>query len=190
MTNLEEFQQILDAHKLFTQLRYEYWIAHEAYTALWWFLLFAWIAPWIIWWLLVDRKQLVEISFYGLVVMFITTILNAIGSVQNLWAYTVKLIPFTPHLESIDWSILPITYMLIYQYYPSWKEFLMAQTAIAILYSFIGEPFTIYILKSYLPLNWNYLYSLPIYFILAVIPRAITKLLFTIEKAAKKPKDP
>lgn len=187
MGNPEAFQHILDAHKYYTQLRYEYWITYEAYTPIWWFLLIAWITPWIIWWLLVDRRRLVEISFYGLVVMFITTTLNAIGSVQNLWTYTIKLIPFTPHLEPIDWSILPITYMLIFQYYPSWKQFLAAQTVIAILYSFIGEPFTIYLLGAYLPLDWSYLYSLPIYIVLASVPRAITELLFRLERKAGNP---
>lgn len=186
MADPEAFQRILSAHTLYTQLRYEYWLAYEAYTGLWWFLLSCWLLPWVIWWLIVDRKRIVEISFYGLVVMFVTTILNAVGSVQNLWAYTVKIIPFTPHLEAIDWSILPITYMLIYQYNSSWKAFIIAQTIIGLLYSFVGEPFTIYIIKTYLPLNWNYIYSLPIYLILAILPRLITKYLINLEQYCKK----
>lgn len=185
MTDPEAFQRILDAHQLYVQLRYEYWTTHEAYTALWWFLVFAWAAPWVIWCSLVDRVRIVEISFYGLIVLFVTTFLNAVGTVHHLWTYTVKIVPFTPHLEAIDWSILPITYMLIYQYCPTWKKFILGQTIIAFLYAFIGEPFTIYILGAYLPLNWNYLYSFPIYIILAVLPRALTKLLFKIEARYK-----
>jgi len=185
LTDPEAFQRILDAHRLYVQLRYEHWAAHEVYTALWWFLVFSWAASWVVWWSLVDRTRIIEISFYGLIVLFVTTFLNALGSVHQLWTYTVKIIPFTPHLEAIDWAILPITYMLVYQYYPSWKSFILVQIIIAFLYSFIGEPFTIYILGAYLPLNWSYLYSFPIYIVLAVIPKALTQFLFNIEKKHK-----
>lgn len=185
MAASESFRQILDAHKMFVQLRYEHWIQHEAYTGVWWLLLSAWILPWIAWVCLVNRRQLAELYCYGVTVMFITTLLDAIGSVQGLWTYPIKVIPFTPHLEPIDWGILPVTYMLVYQYLPQWKGFIIAQIVVATVYSFAGEPFLTRILENYLPLHWGSIYSFPIYLSLAIIPRATTKLLYSIEKKAK-----
>lgn len=186
MVNSEAFQNILDVHKLFVQLRYEHWIQHEAYTGVWWLLLCSWILPWIAWSYLVNRRQITELFCYGVMVMFITTFLDAIGSVQQLWTYPIKVIPFTPHLEPIDWGILPVTYMLIYQYFPQWKGFITAQIIVATIYAFVGEPFLVKNSEIYLPLNWKYSYSFLIYPILAIVPRVITKFLYNIEKRSKK----
>jgi len=181
MTNHEGFQQILDAHKLFVQLRYEHWIQYEAYTGMWWLLLSVWLSSWIAWLYLVNKRQIVELFCYGVTVMLITTFLDDIGSIQGLWTYSVKVIPFTLHLEPIDWGILPVIYMLIYQYFPQWKSFIMSQIIIAIVFSFVFEPFLVDILEIYLPLHWKSIYSFPIYLILGIIPRVITKFLYKIQ---------
>ena len=181
----QSFQAILDAHTFLVQLRYEHWIQHEAYTPIWWILLCTWILSWVIFYFMVDRRQLVEISLYGVQIFFVTTLLDAIGSVQGLWIYPIKIIPYTPHLESIDWGILPLTYMLIYQYFPKWKGFILAQIIVATVYSFVGEPFLAKFLGNYVPLHWKSIFSFPIYLILAIVPRVTTKSIFNTEKRAR-----
>lgn len=51
------FQHILDAHTRLAQLRYEHWIAYEAYTGIWWLLVASWAIPWIIWVKVVENKH-------------------------------------------------------------------------------------------------------------------------------------
>lgn len=101
----ESVQPIIDAHTYLVQLRYEHWALYEAYTVVWWLLLSGWLLPWVIWLYLVDRSRIAEIAFYGVKIMFIATLLDAMGTAQTLWIYTIKVIPFTPHLETIDWGI-------------------------------------------------------------------------------------
>ena len=184
----ENFQPIIDAHSLFLQLRYEHWIHYEAYTMIWWLLLCLWILPWIVWFALIDRQRIIEIYSYGITIMFITTLLDTIGSVEGLWAYPLKIIPHMPELEPIDWAILPVTYMLIYQYFPRWKEFIIIHIILAALYSFVGEPFLINVLKIYLLLNWKSIYSFPIYLLLAIITRILIQYLFHMQKHEQKGK--
>lgn len=50
----------------------------------------------------------------GLKVMFAATIMDAIGTMRTRWVYTVKVVPFVPHFDPVDWSVMPITNMLIY----------------------------------------------------------------------------
>lgn len=184
----ENFQHIIDAHSVFLQLRYEHWIHYEVYTVIWWLLLCLWILPWVVWLAIVDHERIAEIYCYGITIMFITTLLDTIGSVQGLWAYPIKIIPSMPELEPIDWGILPVTYMLIYQFFPRWKEFIIVQIITAILYSFVGEPFLVKILKVYLILNWKSIYSFPIYLLLAIITRILIKYLFHMQKHYEKGK--
>jgi hypothetical protein len=176
------FKTILDMHDRWIQLRYEHWIAHEAYTGMWWFLVVATVLPWCIWIFLVERRRFVSLSFYGLKVMFASTFLNAMGTTQSLWLYTVKVIPFTPHLEPIDWSILPVTYMLVYQYFPRWKGFIFAQVVLAGVLAFVGEPFATKIMGVYIPIHWKIAYSFPIYIALGIIPRISTEFFYRIER--------
>lgn len=185
MSDPSAFQQIIDAHKYFVQLRYEHWMQYEAYTGMWWLLLCAWIGPWITWLFLVKHQQITELFVYGVTVMFTITILDAIGLSKGLWTYSIKVIPYTPYLEPIDWGILPVVYMLIYQYFPEWKGFIIAQITLATLYSFVGEPLLMKRLGVYLILDWKYIYSFPIYIILAIIPRVVIKFLYRIERKSK-----
>ena len=178
----ESIQHIIDVHTSLVQLRYEHWLSSEAYSLVWWILLTGWLLPWAIWFCLVDRAHIVELTLYGTKIMFITTLLDACGTAQTLWIYTIKVIPFTPHLETIDWGVLPVIYMLVYQYFPSWKGFLTAQIVVALLFSLFGESFITNVLGSYLPLDWKSFYSLPLYLILAILPRASTKYLFGLER--------
>jgi len=183
MTAPDAIQHVLDAHTFWVQIHYEYWLQH-AYSVVWWLLLSCWILPWVIWCFLVDRKKIIELTFYGVIVMFITTFLDATGTAQGLWFYPIKVIPFTPHLEPTDWGILPVIFMLVYQYFPTWKTFIIAQIIVATLFSFIGEPFLTK-LGVYMPLHWENIYSLPVYLMLAVIPKATIELLYIIGRKTK-----
>ena len=44
-----------------------------------------------------------------------------------------------PHTISIDWSLLPVSQMLVYQYFSRWKIFLVAEVILSSLLSFVGK---------------------------------------------------
>lgn len=135
------------------------------------------IFPWPIWLKLVDRKRILEISLFGAVAMGLITILDAIGMELGLWGYRYKLAPLLPMLLPMDFSVLAVAHMLIYQYFRPWKSFIIALTVVGCIFAFIGEPFMEYV-GIYQRYGWKYIYSLPIYIGKAVFCRLlVTKIM-------------
>lgn len=167
---MEQYAEILEAHSHLHQLMYEHWRQYEFLTYQWWLLLGVLIIPWFIWWKLVDKTRVAIIFSYGLFIMFLVITMDALGIVNKLWIYPVKLLPIIPHTISIDWSMLPILHMLLYQYFPHWKSFLIAETAAAALLAFVGEPIATR-LGVYYILYWQHIWSFPIYVGKAVLAK-------------------
>lgn len=109
-----------------------------------------------------NKTRLLEIAAYGLMVTLWSVILDIAGAELVLWGYPNMLEPLMPPLLIVDLGILPIAYMLIYQYFPKWKSFTLALTLTAAFLAFIGEPFAQW-LNIYEMNNWKHIYSFPIY---------------------------
>lgn len=156
------YEPILEAKRRLYELQYEHWLQNELFTWQWWALLAMLIVPWVVWWRLVDRRRTASILCYGLVIMFLVITMDALGIVFEYWIYPIKLIPIIPHLVPIDWSMLPVWHMLIYQYFPRWRAFALAELAASVLLAFAGEPFAEWI-GIYRVVNWYHHWSVPIY---------------------------
>lgn len=78
------------------------------------------------------------------------------------------LVPAAPPLVIVDLGVIPVVYMLIYQYFPDWKKFTIAISVNALLMAFIGEPIAV-VLDIYQLNNWKYIYSFPLYIAMALI---------------------
>lgn len=176
------FEEIVKTQRKLTGLTYELWANHCVFSFQWWLQIILLFAPWFLWWKLVDRKRLVEILLYGLLVMIITTYFDAIGSELTLWAYPYKITPVFPRLITVDLSVLPITYMLIYQYLSgNTKHFLIATILISGIFAFIAEPLLIW-LKIYKIYNWNHIYSFLIYIAMPLFLRWLLEVIITKQK--------
>lgn len=168
------YEEIVKNQRKITELTYDLWAKHCLFSFQWWLQTIFLLAPWFLWWKLVDRKRLKEIIIYGLLVIILTSYLDEVGSELTLWAYPFKITPVFPRFITADFTILPVTYMLIYQYFPTWKSFSLAIILVAAILAFIGEPVLIW-LKIYKMYNWSHVYSFPIYIITAISLRWLTK---------------
>lgn len=160
--HLQEYMEIQAALDRLHALQYEHWRQHELFTYQWWALLAVLIIPWLIWLRLVDRKRTAIILSFGFFIMFAVIAMDIFGMVYKLWLYPIKLVPLIPHIIPIDWSLLPVVHMLVYQYFPRWKEFIIAEIVAAALLAFVGEPFAEWI-GIYHILHWQHIWSFPIY---------------------------
>ncbi|WP_420851772.1 CBO0543 family protein [Oceanobacillus jeddahense] len=111
-----------------------------------------------------------EIILYGLLVTYIAVIADSIGVALLLWHYPNTLLP-APLIVEVHRVQMPIIYMLIYQYFPTWKPFLIAITINAFVFAFILEP-TLVWLKVYEPYHWKHIYSFIPYIMIAVVFKA------------------
>jgi len=183
MNQMDLYEVVEKAQHNAIDLNIQYWIEHSVFTFQWWLLIIVFIGPWIIWWRLVDKKRLVEISLFGFILMIAVVLLDDLGVSLKLWSYPIQIIPMIPRLVAIDQGIIIVAHMLVFQYCLRWRSFLIVNIIMAIVFSYIAEPITVW-LSIYKLTNWKYSYSLPIYVLKAVLIRLAVEKAFTISKKA------
>ncbi|MCX7709524.1 MAG: hypothetical protein N2484_06705 [Clostridia bacterium] len=171
-------QEIINIKMKYRQLSIEHWLNFELFTWVWWLGVASVIVPLILWWKMVDRKRILDICIFGLVVNIAATFLDVSGSEYVLWEYTIRVIPHIPLIFPVDYILLPVVGMLIYQYFPNWKRFLFANTVSAAVLAFIVEPFATMI-HQYKLIHWKYIYSFPIYILIAIFAKLVTQKLLS-----------
>jgi hypothetical protein len=164
---MEDISKLIELKQILTDLRSEHWINNVIFTSNWWILLLISIFPWIIWWKFVNKKRFIEILLFGALISIYSILLDDIGSYYLLWMYEYQLVPISPRLNPVDLTLIPVTYMFMYQYFRSWKSFLIAQTVLAFGVAFIVEPIFIW-LGIYKALSWKLIYSFLIYIALGI----------------------
>jgi len=181
LANYPSTEQLAEMMRLVSQARIEHWLGKDFGSWRWWVLLALLIVPWYIWYRLVDKKRIVEFVLFGLILMGFTVTLDELGFVLSLWNYPVDVIPIFPRLTSIDYTVVPIIYMLTYQYFSTWKSFFWALVVISSVFSFVVEPIIVY-LGFYVLIKWLYLYSLIVYIVMGLLSLWIARTLFDIAR--------
>jgi len=178
------WKEQIQARIVLKDINVKYWLELNLFSPLWWLMLITFIATWVIWWKFVNKTKLLEIITYGLLVAFLFSILDLIGTEYVLWGYPNMLMPLMPPMFVADLGTFPVIYMLIYQYFPDWKKFTIAISIAALFFAFIGEPIAVS-LDFYQMNHWKHLYSFPVYIALALILKWILKKIIEKEKYQK-----
>ncbi|MGI8383936.1 CBO0543 family protein [Robertmurraya sp. P23] len=148
------------------------WLENEFLTWEWWVLLSFFVVPWILWFIMKKRKWFVESLLFGMIVMNVTLLLDTVGMQFSFWEYPVEFLPVIPRGFPFDVSMVPVAFILLFQYFQTWKSFIIAQVIMAVAYAFVGEPFCEW-LHFVRYIKWNYLYSFVYYIILGIVVRAL-----------------
>jgi len=183
MNETVTFEEIIAAQNHCIQLQNQHWLQHEVFSFQFWLLVALLIIPWLVWWKIVDKKRFLQIFLYGFMVMTVVTFLDEVGCQLNLWEYRVDIEPLFPRLIPMNFTMLPICYMVVYQYCAAWKPYLTANLLMAALFSFVGEPVFIW-LDIYELIKWKHIYSFPLYFLLAVGFKAATDWALRVQRRA------
>lgn len=164
----KSFEEIIDIQNKLIKMQYTSWIHNDLFSFQFWLLLFLLIAPWFLWWKLVRRDRLIEILLYGFLANIVVTFIDEFGCQLNLWEYQYDIEPLFPRMIPINYTILPVTFMLAYQYFPGWRQFFLIHTVIAVFFSFGFEPL-FYALGIYKLYRWKFIYSFPLYIAVPVL---------------------
>lgn len=162
--------EVIEAEKKYHALLKNYWHHSNYLTWRWWFLVILSILPAIVWWFVVDKRNIIEITAYGLFYGVAAIILDSIGSNAMVWTYPVRLSPYiNPQLYPYDVGVVIIPFMLIYQKWGgSFKSFLIATGLLSCFLSFIAEP-SMEWLGIYKEYTWKHIYSFPVYWVLGLV---------------------
>jgi len=167
-------EQIAYFLKHLSYSRIDNWLDTDFNTIRWWVEVVLFIISLIVWWKLVDRKRLLELTFYGFTIMTACIGLDEIGYEIGLWYYPIDLVPLFPPSSVIDYIMLPIIYALVYQYCRSWQSFTFAIFLLAGLFCFILEPLLV-MFGFYVPIKWKFYYGFPIYIAIGIIMKMIVE---------------
>ncbi|MCK0471173.1 CBO0543 family protein [Halalkalibacter sp. APA_J-10(15)] len=177
-----------EIYKLRLELKetnFDYWLNENLFTFPWWFLLITMILFFILWWLLLDKSRMMEILLYGFVITTIVILLDVVGVSFILWGYPNKVTPLVHPIVAIDIGHLPIIYMIIYQYFSTWKSFFIVMTITAAIFAYVFEPMTIW-LGIYELNNWRHIFSFLIYIWIGVFCKWFISKIKQIENKEQK----
>jgi hypothetical protein len=173
MNNIQlAWEEVVKQREILLKVNYQYWYLYNLFSFGWWFLLAVILVSYIIWWVLVDKRRIIEVLTFGLSINAISSLLDLLGTQFMLWGYPNMLMPTAPPLVEINYGVLPVAYSLLYQFYPTWKSFIIAITIMALVFSFVFEPILVW-MKIYEMHHWTYIYSFPIYLVLGIIVKCI-----------------
>lgn len=162
-----------------TRLDIETWLEHDFLSTEWWLQLAMFIIPWLFFIRLAKRERLPELVLYGSWVLILAETLDHIGYEVGLWYYPTELAPLFPRFEEVNLSALPVIYMLVYQYFPSWKRFTVAITVTAVIFTLAAEP-ALVSLGLYTLLLWKPYYGLPIYIAIGLVLKWFVQKVFAL----------
>ncbi|WP_217269645.1 CBO0543 family protein [Neobacillus endophyticus] len=124
----------------------------------------------MIWRKLKDKQRLMEILFYGILIMISAIVLDNLGTDLMWWVYPTKLFQMFPPLIPADLALVPCLMMVVYQWTKTWKAFLIYNFLLSLFMAYLGEPFFIW-LKLYQLIHWKLFYSLLYYNISGTLAR-------------------
>lgn len=184
---MEYLQKIPTPHdiqqhsKKLNEMTMDYWIHNFVFSLKWWVLLALTIVPWFLWWKIVDKSRITEIFLFGFIIISFSTFLDVMGWNYSLWFYPNTLLGTCTPLIPIDYTLLPILYMLAYQYFSRWKSFSITILILSLTFAFVWEPLS-EMLNFYKPLKWNHIYSFFGFFLMGVFSRGIVLKIIKIQK--------
>jgi hypothetical protein len=143
------------------------WLDGMVFTWHWWLDVALSVLPWILWFIVRDRKNTHNLLYAGLFSMLTATVLDMMGIAQGGWNYNTLLLPYLPEYLPWDWSVMPVTAMLFYQFFPKISPWIKG-AVFGVVAAYVVEPIFMW-LGIYEPASWEHHYSLPIYFLIYMI---------------------
>lgn len=140
------------------------WREKMVFTWHWWLDVALAVLPWLLWIIVRDRKRQHSLFYAGLYTMLAATLLDMAGVSQGGWNYNTFLLPYFPEYFPWDLTVMPVTAMLFYQYFPRINA-LIKGVVFGALAAYVVEPIFIW-LGVYEASGWEHHYSLPIYFVI------------------------
>lgn len=156
----------------------DYWVDYSSFdTWQFWINVSFIIIPLIVLYFFIDRKKIFLLGFFGFNIHVWMSYIDAIATRYNFFEYPYKTIPFLPTHVGIDTSLVPVLFILLYQWTLNKKKnfYLYSLLLIAFL-SFMFKPLLGAYHLMHLKNGANYFYLFLGYIIILLISKGITNL--------------
>lgn len=165
----------------------DYWREHSGIgTWQFWAVMAMLVVPLVVLALKMDRSQALRLGFYGFAIHVIATYTDLYGTTHQMWSYPYRILPFPSMSFGLDASLIPVTYMLVYQWtIRHRKNYYLYLLAISIGFSLVFKP-----IMGLFGLFWLYHFTywqlVPIYYGGGLIAKWITDLFHWLERHARR----
>ncbi|WP_035179929.1 CBO0543 family protein [Alkalihalobacterium bogoriense] len=173
---LEALNKITSTTEKLTQTQIEYWTLYSHMNT-WGFkvILLMFIIPLIALYFLIDRRKMLLLGFYGMNIHVWFSYINISGIRQGLFSYPFELIPFIPGNLALDATLIPVLFMLVYQWTINHrKNFYIYTIALSLVLSFIFKPLLVHFGFFVLHKGMNYFYLFVLYCVIFLFSKLIT----------------
>jgi hypothetical protein len=106
-----------------------------------WFHVFMLLVPLFVLYFALDRKQAFRVGFFGLSIHMVATYLDGFGTMHGLWEYPYKLTPHMTASFGLDASLIPVAFMLLYQWTINRdKNYYLYAFGLCLVFTFAFKP--------------------------------------------------
>jgi hypothetical protein len=168
----------MDTPTMIHQLRLQLWDLvysqwkDQLFSARWWFIVAVITVSYALWWKYVEKRRLHEILLFGCFIAVSRTVMEDAGVSAGFWSFDVRVVPLGISLFLNDLTVVPLTFMLVYQHSSSWRQFLIWTVIAEGLIAFVFHPL-LSVLSIYREWNWSNFYTFLIMLFIAVLSRAV-----------------
>jgi hypothetical protein len=165
----------------------KYWQEYSAFdTWQFWFHVVMFVTPLIVLYFAMDWKRALRLGFYGYNVHVWFGYCDDFGSTQGLWTYPYKMIPFVAHSLGMDAALVPVSFILVYQWTIKHnKNYYLYTLILSLFLSFVLKP--IFVMHNLFQFNsWATYYHLFLtYIVILVLSKVITDIFLRFQKNAQ-----
>ncbi|MDC3414676.1 hypothetical protein NC797_06780 [Aquibacillus sp. 3ASR75-11] len=179
------FEEVNMLQERLTQDQMEYWQVYSNIdTWQFWIVLFMLLLPLVVLYYTIDRRRMFHLGFYGFNVHAWFAYTDIVGVQNGWWNYPYQILAVLPSSFSLDASLVPVSFMLIYQWTLNHnKNFHLYSILLAIIYSFAIKPFLTSIGLFELGDGVSYFHLLIGYLGIYLFAWVITKIFLKMNKA-------
>ncbi|KAA0550202.1 hypothetical protein FZW96_02370 [Bacillus sp. BGMRC 2118] len=164
--------------------RLDYWFNYSSFdTWQFWVNVGILFIPLVILLIKIDKSRALHLGFYGYNVHVLSTYIDGYATNHGNWEYPFKVLPFLPINFGLDTSLIPVVYMLGYQWTIRHKKnYYIMLLIVSAIFSFVLKPILVYVDLFQFGEGHNYFNLFIWYFIGGLIAKWITNLFIYFER--------
>ncbi|MDE5414225.1 CBO0543 family protein [Alkalihalobacterium chitinilyticum] len=185
--HLDALDKITSMTEKLTQTQLEFWQQYS-HIDTWGFkiVLFMFIIPLVFLYFVIDRKNIFLLGFYGTNIHIWFSYINIAGVKHGFFSYPFELIPYIPGNLSLDAALIPVVYMIIYQWTINHKKnFYIYSIALSLILAFAFKPILVHLNLFVLNKGTNYFHLFILYCIIFLFSKLITNLFLKMQNSPK-----
>ncbi|MEH7180582.1 CBO0543 family protein [Neobacillus vireti] len=164
-----------------------YWFEYSAFdTWQFWLHVLMFVGPLIVLYFAMDWKRALQLGFYGFNIHVWFAYIDSFGTTQTFWTYPYKMVPFIPNSVGLDSSLVPVLYILVYQWtIKNKKNYYLFTLLLSLCLSFILKPILVMHHLFEFHHGANYFHLFLTYIVILVLSKAITDFFLYFQRKAK-----